>query len=162
MILAGDSAKEKVAYLRGLLNGADFAVDERTRQFWGRVLDVLGDLAHSVDEMRDDQQEVIEYLEALGDDVTELQTDFYDEDQDREDGGGDADQETVRMDCPHCGEPVSFDSGLLYEDHVDVTCPNCGKVVFSTRSVPGTELEPAPAARVPAEKTARQEPPSPS
>ena len=42
----------------------------------------------------------------------------------------DAEQDDwVEVDCPECGEPVTFEEGFLYDDDVQVTCPECGGVV---------------------------------
>ncbi|MBO8125872.1 MAG: hypothetical protein H0Z38_01405 [Firmicutes bacterium] len=119
------SAREKVAYLRGLIEGSDFTGgDEKARSVWTAVLDVLEELTEDVEALDMDQAELENYVDAIDDDLSYLEDVFYDDEEE--------DEATVEIECPECGEIVCFDEDLLYEDDVEVTCYNCGAVVYTT------------------------------
>ena len=33
----------------------------------------------------------------------------------------------MRTECPRCGEEVYFEEGFLYDDDVEISCPECGE-----------------------------------
>jgi len=117
-----NTVKEKIAYLRGLLEGGNlYGKDSGDRVLWNNVLDILDDVAAALDSLSGSQDELTEYVEAIDSDLMELEDDFY----------GDADDEDwVEVECPDCGEPVTFEQGFLYDDDVQITCPECGCVVY--------------------------------
>lgn len=123
--------KEQVAYLKGLVDGSDFLAKEgKERLVWERMLELLSSLAEGLDELQGGQKELEEYVEALDDDLADVEEELF--------GGEDEDEEEfVEMECPHCKESVRFAEELLYEDDVEVTCPNCGETVYA--SEPGEE-----------------------
>ena len=56
--------------------------------------------------------------------------DEYDEDEDYDD---DEDGLSfIEMECPNCSEVVEIDEELLFDDSVDVICPNCHAVILSS------------------------------
>lgn len=118
--------KERVAYLHGLTKGLN--VSERTPEGKAimHIIDVLEDIADDVDDMYLQQQDLETYVETLDEDLNDLEEDFYEDIADYEDQ-----EDFVETRCPVCHEDVSFDSDLLYEkDNVEVSCPNCGSVVY--------------------------------
>ena len=36
------------------------------------------------------------------------------------------------MECPNCNDLVEIDEELLYDDEVDVVCPNCKAIILSS------------------------------
>ena len=42
---------------------------------------------------------------------------------------GEEEDEFIEMECPECVEAVSFEE-VLYDDDVQITCPECGGVVY--------------------------------
>lgn len=36
------------------------------------------------------------------------------------------------MECPNCGDLVDIDEDLLYNDDIDVICPNCQAIILSS------------------------------
>ena len=75
---------EKVAYLKGLIEG--FAIDENSKEgkLLKAVMDVLSDLAVSVEDLEDYTAELTEQVDAIDEDLGSLEEDFYDLDD--EDG----------------------------------------------------------------------------
>ncbi|NLA59039.1 MAG: AraC family transcriptional regulator [Firmicutes bacterium] len=116
------TAKEKIAYLRGLLEGGNLSgKDSGDRVLWDHLLDILDDLAVAINALSANQDELGEYVEAIDSDLMELEEEVY--------GDADDDEDWVEVECPECGEPVTFEEGFLYDDDVQVTCPECGGVV---------------------------------
>lgn len=112
--------KEKIAYLRGLLEGGNlYGKDPNAKVFWDHLLSILDDVAESIDALGANQEELAEYVEAIDSDLMDLEEEAY----------PDEDDDWVETDCPECGEPVSFEESFLYDDDVQVTCPECGAVV---------------------------------
>ena len=36
------------------------------------------------------------------------------------------------MECPHCNDLVEIDEDLLYDEDIDVVCPNCQAIILSS------------------------------
>lgn len=118
---------EKVAYLKGLADGLD--IDESTKE--GKLLisiiDILEDFADAIVELDEDTEEITEYVEAMDEDLTNVEDDLYEDDFYEDDENDEID--FVEIECPNCHEDVYIDEDLLYEDDVDVVCPRCHEVV---------------------------------
>jgi len=126
---------EKVAYLKGLVEG--LGIDETTSQ--GKItkamVDILNDMALSIADLEDCASELYEEVEALDEDLGALEEDFYeefdDEDEDEEDEDEDdcdcdcCCDEIYEVECPNCGEEICIDGEILDMGHID--CPNCGE-----------------------------------
>ena len=118
---------EKVAYLKGLVEG--LGVDETTKE--GRIIkamvEVLDDIALTVSDMEDGLSEISEQVDAIDEDLEDLEKDFYgDDDEDDEyDDDDDDDADYYEVTCPKCGEKVYLDEELLSDG--EMSCPNCGE-----------------------------------
>lgn len=122
------SLAEKVGYLRGLLEGSDFlGGDPKTKAVWEAVVDVLDSIIDDLYTLDEVQSELEDYVRAVDDDLSLLESEFYGED-DEDDG-------SIELECSECGEIVCFDEDLLYEDNVEITCFNCGAVVYSAEDI---------------------------
>lgn len=113
---------EKVAHLKGLVEGMDFDSDKKETKVLNEILDVLEDLALTVSDLDDEMGLVTEQLDAVDEDLAELEEIFYDECDDCCDCGCDDDMYEVQ--CPNCGETVYFDEDIIMEGVAE--CPNCG------------------------------------
>lgn len=129
------AVREKIAYLRGLLEGADLASnDVNPRVVWEKVLDIFDAVAERIEELELGQEELEEYLEALDADLGELEDEVhghdhdYDDDEDEEDD----DAHFVEMECPRCGETVYFEEDFLFDDEHEVACPECGEIIYTS------------------------------
>lgn len=131
------TVKEKIAYLRGLLEGSDFwGQDAQARTVWEKMLEIFDDVADQLEELEAGQEEVEEYLEAIDADLGELEEEIYGHGHDHDDDDDDDDDEDdgnfVQMECPNCRQKVWFDEDFLYGDHVEVACPECGATIYTT------------------------------
>lgn len=115
---------EKVAHLKGLVEGMDFDSDKKEIKVLNEILDVLEDLALTVSDLDDEMGLVTEQLDAVDEDLAELEEVFYDECDDCCDCGCDCDDDMYEVECPNCGETVYFDEDIIMEGAAE--CPNCG------------------------------------
>lgn len=114
---------EKVAYLKGLMEGMKIDPESDQGKLWKAVMDVLADLALSVDELEDYTAELTEQVDAIDEDLDALESDFYGEYDD--DDCDCCDDEYYDITCPNCDEEFCVDEQTLLEGGVE--CPNCGE-----------------------------------
>ena len=126
---------EEVAYLRGLAEGLDIDDKSKEGKMIGKIVEILGCFADKVEELEysvgdlEDQVEELEYeVEELQQEVEDLEEWLYDEDDDDDEDG----LSFIEMECPNCSEVVEIDEELLFDDSVDVICPNCHAVILSS------------------------------
>ena len=120
--------EQKVAYLQGLADGLDME-NSKEGKVITEMLDVLEEIVERLTFLREEQEDMLEYVEGLDDDLSDLEDDFYEDDD--EDDDDEEDEDFVEIECPNCHETVCFDSSILYEDDlIEVTCPVCDTVVF--------------------------------
>ena len=106
------SRQEKLAYLAGLAEGLEREDDPATASLLGGIVEVLTDMAHELGAIRREQISLAEDLDELADEIGVSPTD-------------------VIVECPACGSDVAFAKGLMDEDELELTCPNCGEVVYT-------------------------------
>ena len=106
--------KEKVAFIKGLMEGMEF--DVTTKE--GKVLNA-----------------VVELLDQMADSVVQIDEDEDDYDEEYEAG-------LYEITCPNCGEVVCVDEDMLADENL--ACPNCGtkfEVDFSEEEDAAEESE---------------------
>ncbi|MBR2615997.1 MAG: hypothetical protein IKC69_04910 [Clostridia bacterium] len=120
---------EKVAYLKGLMEGLDFQADTKEGKIIKLMADILEDLALEITECQDDIDDINEYLEAVDEDLTTVEEELFG-DYDDEDccccDCSDDEEECYEVECPHCGETVCFEEE---PDSESFPCPACGKEI---------------------------------
>ena len=120
---------EKVAYLKGLMEGLDFQADTKEGKIIKLMADILDDLALEVTEAQDDIDDINEYLEAVDEDLTTVEEELFGEYDDDEDCDchccDDCDgEECYEVVCPHCGETVCFEEE---PENGVFPCPACSQ-----------------------------------
>ena len=143
------SLKEKVAYLKGLAEGLGLDSDKKVEKLISAIIDTLADVANEIEELNENALDIGEELDAISDDLEEVEDflfgDDYDEDDDYDgfdfDDDDDDDDEDYDKDrgcaycsgssisyevaCPACGAEIELDeSDLALES---VTCEKCGE-----------------------------------
>lgn len=118
---------EKVAYLKGLVEGLGIDTSTKEGKVLSSIMDVLDDLALSVVDLEDGMSEVCDQIDAVDEDLANLEEDFYGEDEcdcgceDDEDD----DEDYYEVICPKCGDTIYLDEDMIAEGSID--CPNCGE-----------------------------------
>ena len=110
---------EKVAYLKGLMEGLKIDADSDNGKMFQAIIDVLDEVALEIEDLTDEVMEVGDGLDVISDDLADVEDLLYDDEDD-----DDEDEPVYMTTCPECEEEIYFDEDYL-EDGV-VVCPNCG------------------------------------
>ncbi len=121
-----DDLRAKLAYLKGLSEGLDLDENSKEGKLFSQMIFLLEGMTDVVDDLQEDYDELYEYVEAIDQDLTDLEDDVYQEpfDEDEEDF------EEFSLECPDCHEIVYVDGDTLDEEDIEVLCPSCHRVVF--------------------------------
>jgi hypothetical protein len=114
---------EKVAYLKGLADGLALDTESREGKILTAIIDVLDDMALEIEDLKDCHLELSEGLDAVSDDLEDVEDLVYGEDDEDEDE--DEDEDCYATTCPSCEETIYFDESILNDG--EVICPNCGE-----------------------------------
>ncbi|MDZ4132802.1 MAG: AraC family transcriptional regulator [Dethiobacteria bacterium] len=127
-----EDLKARVSYLRGFTEGLDLGDESKEQKVLQRVIDLLEDMTDEIEQLRVDYEELFEYTEAIDEDLTEMEEDFYDDDGEDDDDDDSEDFDGgFSIECPNCREIVVVDDDILdQETSIEVTCPGCGEVVL--------------------------------
>ena len=127
--------KEKIAYLKGLMDGMKLPEDDNTK-ILRAIADCLDSMADEletesarVDMLEGDLDEINEDIDEL-DEVIGFLLEEEDEDEDDEDDEDfDWEDDFDYFTCPECGEIVPVDGEMLSEES-DPICPKCNAKLF--------------------------------
>ena len=130
---------EKVAHLKGLMEGLEINDSSKEGKVLKYIADILEDMALSVCDLEDETDTLNQYIEEIDEDLGMLEDDFYEDydDDDCDCDCCDCDDDDCDCDCccddddicefyevtcPSCGEPVYIDDSI---DPSRVICPSC-------------------------------------
>lgn len=121
---------ERVAYLKGLAEGMELNTDKKEGKLLAAIIDVLDDIALELEDIKDEQTELADGLDAVSDDLEDVEdVVFGDDDEDEDDeyyeDELDDDEDCYATTCPTCEETIYFDESILADG--EVVCPNCGE-----------------------------------
>lgn len=114
---------EKAAYLRGLAEGLNMDADKPETKLFNAVMDLLDDLALTVSDLEDGLEILSEQVDAVDEDLDELESIVYEEFDDYDD----EDDDFFEVECPNCGEIICLDEGVLEDGSIN--CPNCEELL---------------------------------
>ena len=122
---------EKVAYIKGLVEGMKLDTDNKEGKILSAIIDVLGDICDEIDSLDEAQLELCEQIDAVDEDLSELEELIYDDEDSCCDCGCedcDCDDEfeddVYEITCPNCNDTLYVDGEMLEEGGIN--CPNCG------------------------------------
>ena len=115
---------EKVAYLKGLMEGMKLDADSNEGKLFAAVVDVLDEIALEIEDLTDEVMELGDGLDVVSDDLADLEEVVYDDDDDDDEDEDDEEEECYATTCPECEEEIYFDDTMLEEGEIE--CPNCG------------------------------------
>ena len=129
------SVSEKVAYLRGLMEGLDIDDDSKEGKLFAAIVDALdemaseiSDLEEDIEDVEDDLDELEEYIEEVDEALGDVEEFVYDLDDDCDcccdDDCDCCDDELYEVECPSCNDVIYLDAEMLEDEGID--CPNCG------------------------------------
>lgn len=123
---------EKVAYLKGLMEGLSLDVTTNEGRMIKAIVDVLDDIALTVADLEDANAELVEQLDAIDEDLEALEDEIYDDDDDCcdcgcEDDDDEEDEYLYEVTCNKCNETFCLDEDTLLSGPVN--CPNCNEEI---------------------------------
>ncbi len=128
---------EKVAYLKGLMEGLKLDENSDSARIFRAVVDVLDEVSSKLEELADEVEELGDGLDVVSDDLSDVEELIYDDEDDDDDDDED-DEPVYATTCPECEEEILFDESYL-EDGA-ITCPNCGaKLEFDAGDIDSGE-----------------------
>lgn len=120
-----EDLRQRVAYLKGLAEGLDMDEESKEGRLFGQIIDLLDSMTMVVENLESDYEELYDYVEAVDQDLTDMERDFYEEPF--EEG---EELEGFTLECPDCQEIVFIDEEAVEDEDLEVLCPNCHRVVF--------------------------------
>ena len=124
---------EKVAYLKGLMEGMKLDTETNEGKLLSVIADILGDMAEDMEDMASDLFDLGEDVDAISDDLSDVE-DFLcdddwddDEDEDWDDDEDDEEPLFFEVTCPACEKTITVDEDVLNLGAIQ--CPNCGEMM---------------------------------
>ena len=126
---------EKVAYLKGLMEGMKLDTETNEGKLLSVIADILGDMAEDMEDMASDLFDLGEDVDAISDDLSDVEDylcddeDDDDEDEDWDEDDEDEDEEPLffEVTCPACEKTITVDEDVL--NLGSIQCPNCGEMM---------------------------------
>lgn len=110
--------KEKVSYLKGLMEGLDIDAESKEGKVFNAILEVLEEVVINTDELEECYDDLADSVEAIDEDLADIE-EFLDDVE--------ADFPECYVVCPNCNETVYLDEEEI--DKGEVECPNCSTVL---------------------------------
>lgn len=117
---------ESLGYLKGLIDGLDLDANKKETKVIKAIVDVLENLATDVDDMTEGLELVGEQIDAVDEDLADLEEYVYDDD-DCDCDCCDDECDEYEVECPNCGETITVDEDTVMQGKFE--CPNCGEVL---------------------------------
>lgn len=123
------TVSEKVAYLKGLAEGLALDESKPETKIINAMMDVLDELALSVAELEDGMDLLSEQVDAVDEDLDELESFVYEDLDDCccDDCCDGDEEEYYDVECPGCGEVICVDRDILEEGSIN--CPKCNELL---------------------------------
>jgi hypothetical protein len=121
---------ESLGYLKGLIEGLDLGDNKKETKVFSAIVDVLSNLVEDIDDMTDGVEMLADQVDAVDEDLADLEEYVYDDDYDDEcdcDDCCDDDEEEFEVECPLCNTPFTVDAETALNG--SVPCPNCGEML---------------------------------
>ena len=116
---------EKVAYMKGLAEGIGLDVKSKEGKLLKVMMDILDDVALELQDIRDEQSDLEEGLDAVSEDLADVESCLFDLEDDEDEDEDEEDEEVYQTTCPNCDEEIFFDEDILADG--SILCPNCGE-----------------------------------
>ena len=124
---------EKVAYLKGLMEGMKIDTETNEGKLLSVIADILADMAEDMEDMASDLFDLGEDVDAISDDLSDVEDYLCDDDWDDEDDEDEDDEDDeeeplfFEVTCPACENTITVDEDVL--NLGSIQCPNCGEMM---------------------------------
>ena len=113
---------EKVAYLKGLAEGLNLDTEKsKEGKLISVMIGILEEIGLSIEDLEENALALGEEIDVLSDDLADVESVVFDEDEDEDDE--DFDDDWFEVECPTCEETLVIDDEALEEGYIE--CPNC-------------------------------------
>lgn len=121
---------EKAAYVKGLADGLGLDEEKKDVKVIKALLDLVSEMADKISLLEEDMDQAYDELDAIDEDLTDVEDylweeDDEDEDDDYDDYDEDVDGPLYEITCPKCGEVTCVTEDML--ENGDIGCFNCGE-----------------------------------
>ena len=120
---------EKLAYLKGLVEGLGLDETKKDTKVINNLITLLEDVVLSVTSLEEGFAEMQQQIDAVDEDLGEVEKDLYEDDDEcdccKGDKDSDADDIYYEVTCPTCGDTIELNGAMLDEGWID--CPNCNE-----------------------------------
>ncbi len=140
-----DDLRERIAYVRGMAKGMNVDMGSKEGRLISSILDVLVDVADTVDEVTARQDDLEDYVTCMDEELSRSEAVDNDEDwieiddpdgvtlvEDDVDDDQDEDLEEeiiLEVECPYCHDDFRLDPEAFDGHHsIHLTCPHCREV----------------------------------
>lgn len=117
---------ESLGYLKGLIEGLDLGNNKKETKVFSAIVDVLSNLVEDIDDMTDGVEMLADQVDAVDEDLADLEEYVYDDDE-CDCCDDDEDDEEFEVECPLCNTPFTVDAETALNG--SVPCPNCGEML---------------------------------
>ena len=127
---------EKVAYLKGLMEGMNIDRESNEGKLFSVIADILNDVALDIEELESDIFDLGEDVDAISDDLSDVEDylfedededDYDDDDEDYEEYDEDEEPLFFEVTCPACENTITVDEDVVNLGAIQ--CPNCGEML---------------------------------
>ena len=122
---------EKVAYLKGLMEGMKLDTETNEGKLLSVIADILSDMADDMEDLASDLYDLGEDVDAISDDLSDVEDylcdDEWDEDEEEEEEEDDEEPLFFEDTCPACEKTITVDEDVL--NLGSIQCPNCGEMM---------------------------------
>ena len=108
---------EKVSYIKGLAEGLELDENKKEIKLISEIINVLDDIALTVTDLEEGFNDVSDQLDAVDENLYELQEDFYNPNLENE--------LSCEVTCPTCNNKISLSQDMIIKG--ETNCPNCGE-----------------------------------
>ena len=121
---------EKVAYLKGLAEGLNIDTEKsKEGKLISVMIGILEEIGLSIEDLEENTVALGEEIDAISDDLSDVESVVFEEDDDDgdcccdDDDDDDDDDDFFEVECPNCKETLVIDEDVL-ESGV-IQCPSC-------------------------------------
>ena len=116
---------EKVAYLKGLAEGLNLDTEKsKEGKLISVMIGILEEIGLSIEDLEENSQALGEEIDALSDDLADVESIVYDDEDEMDEDEEDYDDDWFEVEYPTCEESLVIDDEALAEGFIQ--CPNCG------------------------------------
>ena len=134
------SAFEKVAYLKGLIEGMEIDTQSGKGKLFSVIVDILEDLSSDIAGIEESVCDLAQKTDILSDDISEIENIVYDHDDNDDDTddfrcpgcpvdnvGDEPEPLFFELTCPACDKTITVDEDVL--NLGSIQCQNCGEMM---------------------------------